>query len=204
LASGRRLERKAREALARCGARLFERRLVTGSSGNLSYRLDDGTLLVTPSARSIGDLDPEELVRVSADGLPLGEGRATSELPLHVAAYRARPEIRCVVHTHPTMCVLWSKTGAIFPRDTVGASETLRACAWTPYHKNGTPELAEVCAAQFAAGVDVVMMERHGLSVVSTTLEDAFLQTDLAEEAARLAYYGALLQGASGSAPNRG
>jgi ribulose-5-phosphate 4-epimerase/fuculose-1-phosphate aldolase len=196
LASGRRLgERKAREALARLGARLFKRRLVTGTSGNVSYRLDDGTLLVSPSSRSIGDLDPDEFVRVAADGTPLGEGRPTSELPLHLAAYRVRSEIACVVHTHPTMCVVWSKTGAIFPRDTVGASETLRDCAWTPYHKNGTPELAEVCAAQFAAGIDVVLMERHGLSVVAENLEDAFLQTDLAEEAARIAYYGALLQG---------
>ncbi len=81
----------------------------------------------------------------------------------------------------------------IFARDTVGASETLRDCAWTPYRKNGTAELAELCAASFAAGVDVVMMERHGLSVIAATLEDAFMQTDLAEEAARIAYYGAVV-----------
>lgn len=193
MASGRGLsERAAREALAWCGRGLWKRRLVTGSSGNLSYRLDDGTLLVTPSARSIGDLELDDFVRVDAGGAPRG-GTPTSELPLHLAAYRVRPEIRCVVHTHPTMCVVWSKTGKIFPRDTVGASETLRDCAWTPYFKNGTTELAEACATQFSAGVDVVLMERHGLSVVSTGLDDAFLQTDLAEEAARIAYYSALL-----------
>ena len=50
-------------------------------------------------------------------------------------------------------------------------------------------------AEQFAAGVDVVMMERHGLSVVSPNLDDAFLQTDLAEEAARIAYYWHVLEG---------
>ena len=93
------------------------------------------------------------------------------------------------------MCVVWSKTGALFPRDTVGASETLRACAWTPYFRNGSEELAQVCAEQFARGVDVVMMERHGLSVVSDSLEDAFLQTDLAEEAARIAYYSLHVEG---------
>jgi L-fuculose-phosphate aldolase len=196
-------ERAAREELARCGRRLWKRRLVTGSSGNLSYRLDDGTLLVTPSARSIGDVEPEDFVATEPDGTPRDDGRPTSELPLHIAAYRVRPEIRCVVHSHPTMCVVWSKTGAIFPRDTVGASETLRDCAWTPYYKNGTHELAEVCAAQFAAGIDVVMMERHGLSVVSSDLDDAFLQTDLAEEAARIAYYSALLQGVTADGANR-
>jgi L-fuculose-phosphate aldolase len=157
--------------------------------------MHDGTVLVTPSARSIGQLRPQDIVALNADGSPRAGGTPTSELPLHLAAYRARPDIACVVHTHPTMCVVWSKTGRIFPRDTVGASETLRNCAWTPYFRNGSEELANVCAEQFAQGVDVVLMERHGLSVVSADLDDAFLQTDLAEEAARIAYYWSLLEG---------
>ncbi len=157
--------------------------------------MDNGTVLVTPSAQSIGDLRPEDIVALDPDGSVRERGTPTSELPLHLAAYRVRPDIACVVHTHPTMSVVWSKTGAIFPRDTVGASETLRRCAWTPYFPNGSQELADVCAEQFAQGVDVVMMERHGLSVVSPDLDDALLQTDLAEEAARIAYYWSLLEG---------
>lgn len=157
--------------------------------------MDDGSIVVTPSAVSLDDLTPEALVLVDAAGLPQHEGTPTSELPLHLAAYRVRRDIACVVHTHPTMCVVWSKTGGIFPRDTVGASETLRSCAWTPYYRNGSEELANVCAEQFARGVDVVMMERHGLSVVSNNLDDALHQTDLAEEAARIAYYWSLLEG---------
>ncbi|HEX8806690.1 MAG TPA: class II aldolase/adducin family protein [Candidatus Aquilonibacter sp.] len=196
MASGRGLsEAQARDALVRCGRRLWQRRLVTGTSGNLSYRLNDGTLLATPSAVSLDDLTPGALVALDAQGTPRDGGTPTSELPLHLAAYRVRADINCVVHTHPTMCVVWSKTGGIFPRDTVGASETLRSCAWTPFYRNGSKELADVCATQFAQGVDVVMMERHGLSVVSRDLEDALNQTDLAEEAARIAYYWSLLEG---------
>jgi L-fuculose-phosphate aldolase len=157
--------------------------------------MHDGALLVTPSAVSLDELTPQGLVALDAQGSPRDGGTPTSELPLHVAAYRVRVDINCVVHTHPTMCVVWSKTGSIFPRDTVGASETLRRCAWTPYYRNGTAELANVCAEQFAAGIDVVMMERHGLSVVSRDLDDALNQTDLAEEAARIAYYWSLLEG---------
>jgi L-fuculose-phosphate aldolase len=188
-------EAQARAALALYGRRLWKRRLVTGSSGNLSVRLKNGRFLVTPSGRSLRDLRPGDLVAVDAAGAPLEPGeRPTSELPLHLAAYRVRPDVLCVMHTHPTMCVVWSKTGSIFPRDTVGASETLRNCAWTPFYKNGTQALAEVCARVLESGTDIVMMERHGLSVVSTTLEDAFVQTDLAEEAARIAYYSLLLE----------
>jgi L-fuculose-phosphate aldolase len=181
----------------RCGHQLWKRRLVSGTSGNLSYRLDRATFLATPSGRSLGSLTVADLVLLEANGAPARQTqRPTSELPLHLAAYQARADINCVVHTHPTMCVVWSKTGAIFPRDTVGASETLRACAWTPYFKNGSQELAQVCAEQFEAGIDVVMMERHGLSVVSSSLDDAFMQTDLAEEAARIAYFSRLLESA--------
>lgn len=188
-------EARARSALVTYGRRLWKRRLVTGSSGNLSLRIAPDRILVTPTARSLRDLDPADLVLVDGTGHALdARQHPTSELPLHLAAYRVRGDIACVMHTHPTMAVVWSKTGAIFPRDTVGASETLRACAWTPYYKNGTQQLADACAAQFEAGTDIVMMERHGLSVVAATLEDAFVQTDLAEEAARIAYYSHFLE----------
>ncbi len=170
--------------------RLWDRRLVMGTSGNVSVRLDDGDLLVTPSQRGLGYLDAGDLVRVDLEGRPRDPSqRPTSELPLHLAAYRVRPDIRAVVHTHPTMSVVWSKTGALFPRDTVGASESLGSCAWTPYRKNGTQELADLCAAEFQKGVNVIVMERHGLTVIAAKLEEAFMQTELAEEAARIAYF---------------
>lgn len=177
------------ELLLWCG-RLWDRHLVMGTSGNVSVRLDDGDLLVTPSQRGLGYLEARDIVRVDSEGRPRDPiQRPTSELPLHLAVYRVRPDIRAVVHTHPTMSVVWSKTGALFPRDTVGASESLGACAWTPYRKNGTRELADLCAAEFARGVNVVVMERHGLTAIAATIEEAFMQTELAEEAARIAYF---------------
>jgi L-fuculose-phosphate aldolase len=173
--------------------RLWDRRLVTGTSGNVSYRLDGGDLLVTPAGRCLGSLAAQELVHVSAGGAARDSARATSELPLHLAAYRARHDARCVVHTHPTFCVVWSKGGVIFPQDTVGARETLGPVAWTPYHPTGSRELADVCAQQFARGVDTVLMERHGLSTIGSSLESAFVLTDLAEEAARIAFFSRLM-----------
>ncbi len=183
-------EARAREAIVRYGQRLWDRRLVTGTSGNISVLLDGGDIVATPSARSLGGLEPRELVRVDASGVARDSAqRPTSELPLHLAAYRERPQVRCVVHTHPTFCVVWSRTGSVFPRDTVGARESLGTLAWTPYRPNGSSELAELCALEFARGIDTVIMERHGLSSIAEHLEDAFMQTDLAEEAARIAYF---------------
>ncbi|HET7813652.1 MAG TPA: class II aldolase/adducin family protein [Candidatus Baltobacteraceae bacterium] len=181
-------ETQTREELARYGRELWDRRLVTGSSGNLSARLQDGTLLVTPASRSLRDLAPHELVHTDANGTALDGGTPTSELPLHVACYRTRRDISCVIHTHPTFCVVWSKMGRVFEQDTVGARETLGPVTWTPYRPPGTTELADV-VAEAAGSFDTIVMERHGLSVLAQTLERAFLLSDLAEEAARVAFF---------------
>jgi L-fuculose-phosphate aldolase len=183
-----------RVELAAFCRRLWERGLVMGNSGNVSIRLANGDQLVTPSGRSLANLAPEEFVLVDASGAARDpRQRPTSELPLHLAAYRVRGDAACVVHTHPTMSVVWSKTGTTPPRDIVGAMESLYAWAWTPFRKNGTQELADLCAAEFANGADIVIMERHGISVVAQTLEEAFVQTELAEEAARVAIFSRLI-----------
>jgi L-fuculose-phosphate aldolase len=198
-------ERDARVDIVRYCARLWQRRLVRGTSGNVSVRLDGGDILVTPAGRSLHDLAPADLVRVTADGSTSDPAaHATSELPLHLTAYRVRPDARVVVHTHPTFCVVWSLQGRVFPQDTVGARETLGAVAWTPYRPNGSVELAQLCGREFARGIDTVLMERHGLSVIAMTLEDAFNITDQAEEGARVAYYAMLaLRGRRTTSPKR-
>lgn len=183
-------ERKRRREAAEYGRELWERRLVTGSSGNLSFRLDEDRVLCTPSGVSLRNLNPGDLVVTDLQGTAHDtRSRPTSELPLHLCAYRARPDVRAVIHSHPTFCVIWSKFGAVFARDTVGARETLRDVAFTPFRRAGSAALAELCAGAFASGIDNVLMEAHGLSCIARTFEDAFVQTDLCEEAARIAWY---------------
>lgn len=186
-------EDSARAEIIACGARLWNRRLVSGTSGNVSVRLDDGDLLVTPAGRSLERLDATEIVRVTSDGRARDPAqRPTSELPLHLAVYRARGDVRCVVHTHPTFCVVWSLRGRCFPQETVGSRESLGPVAWTAYHPTGTAELAAACGEAFSHGNDVVLMERHGLSAIGDGLERAFVLTDQAEEAAKVAYFASL------------
>ncbi|MEO6990539.1 MAG: class II aldolase/adducin family protein [Candidatus Baltobacteraceae bacterium] len=178
--------KRTREAIVSICARLSIRGLVAGTSGNVSVRLADGTILVTPTGLSLRALRPNQLAHIDAAGAYVAEGpRATSELPLHLAAYRARADICCVVHTHPTACTAWSKSGALFPLDTVGAAESLGPIAFVAYRRPGSAELAEACALALG-GADAVLMERHGLSAVAGDLERAFEITDLAEQTAAI------------------
>jgi L-fuculose-phosphate aldolase len=187
-------ENQARAAIVTIAHLLWRRGVVAGTSGNLSVRLGTGAILVTPTGRSLRTLAADDVVLLDADGRPRDAAkRATSELPLHLAAYRARTDVACVVHTHPTYCTAWSKTGALFPLDTVGATESLGAIVFAAYAQPGSTLLADRCADAFAGGADSVLMERHGLSSVATTLERAFELTDLAEQTAHIEYCAAAL-----------
>jgi L-fuculose-phosphate aldolase len=179
--------------LVEYAALLWSRGLVYGTSGNVSVAAGPERMLITPTGRSLRALRPEELALVDLAGAPANDRTASSEWPLHAAAYRARPVVRAVIHTHPTACVAWSKTGGLFSLDNVGARESLGTIAWLPYRPPGTQELAEQCAAAFADGFDTVVMADHGVSSVGTSLEEAFVKTDLAEETARIALYARLL-----------
>ena len=188
-------EDEARAQIVTYAQRLWDRHLVSGTSGNVSVLLDDGGVLVTPASRCLAGLQPRDVVRLGRDGVPLDRAqRPTSELPLHLAAYRRRTDARCVVHVHPTFCVVWSLQGAVFPRETVGARETLGDVAWTAYRPAGSQELAQLCGDAFADGVDAVLMERHGLSTLGTELENAFVLADQAEEAARVAFFAQMVK----------
>ncbi len=188
-------EVRARDEIVVYAARLYERGLVAGSSGNISVRLADGDLLVTPSGTSLRALRPDDVVRCTPQGrVRAAQGRPTSELPLHLAAYQSRADAFALIHTHPTYSVAWSKTGGLFPLDTVGALESLGTIAFVAYAASGTEELAGLCAAAFARGIDTIVMEHHGLSSLGSDLETAFVRTDLAEQTARIEFAASVLR----------
>ena len=184
--------RVAREQIAGCAHALWERGLVTGSSGNISVRLDNGDILITPTRKALGFLRKSDIVRIDAAGAPQGDGTASSEWRLHVAAYAARDDIEVVVHTHPTFCVVWSAQGRLYPRDTVAATESLRAMKLVPFYPNGSQELADATRDALTDGTPLALLARHGLVAVAREMEDAYVQTDLAEECAKVAYYSAI------------
>jgi ribulose-5-phosphate 4-epimerase/fuculose-1-phosphate aldolase len=185
---------RAAAQIVEYAALLWSRALVFGTSGNVSASIGLNRILITPTRRSLRALQPDELAMIDLDGRALNDRTASSEWPLHAAAYRARPAIAAVIHTHPTACVAWSKTGALFSLDNVGARESLGTITWLPYKPPGTQDLADQCASAFADGFDTVVMADHGVSSIGTDLEEAFVKTDLAEETARIALYTRLLE----------
>ena len=90
-----------REQLCEFGLSLYKRGLSHGSTGNLSVRLPDGNLLVTPTGSSLGRLQPEQLSVIKPGGELISGDRPTKEVPLHQALYSTRGDkAGAVVHLH--------------------------------------------------------------------------------------------------------
>ena len=155
--------------------------------------MPDGTIVITPTRASFSRLDVDDLVHLDAAGEPYHANQKPSvERPLHLAAYRAQPQSRFVVHTHPTYCVVLANRGQLYPRTTVAAMESLASMVWVPYEPSGSHELALACERALGADVPLALLERHGLIAVGTDIDEAFIQTDLAEACAKVAYLDAL------------
>lgn len=183
-------ENKLREDICRFGRSLFERGLTPGSSGNISVKLDDGTLLVTPTNASLGFLDPARLTRLDAEGRLLSGDAPTKEVPLHSALYHTRGSARAIVHLHSTHSVALSMLPEIDPRAALPplTAYYLMKCGHTalvPYYRPGDPAVADAIRG-LAGKYSSVLLANHGPVVAGDTLEAAVFATEELEETAKL------------------
>lgn len=186
-ADGRAVKAAARQ-LVRAARALFQRGLVVGLDGNLSLRLPDGSLLITPSGAVKGWLRPRDLLHIDLNGLVIEgpEGaRPSSETAMHLAAYKARPEIRAVVHAHPPSLVACSALGLplfsdALPEALLLTGDPIRL----PYATPSTTEGAEAVARRVGEG-NCFVLERHGSLALGENLTMAFARTESMEQLAR-------------------
>ena len=186
-----------RAALCATGRSLYERGYVHASAGNISCRLDDGGVLITPSDACLGRLDPARLAWVDAEGVQRGGDRASKTLALHRRIYAAEPQARCVIHTHSTHLVALTLAGVWHPDDIVPPITPYQVMKLghvplVPYHRPGDPAVAEWVAARIAAmqaagtPIRAVMLERLGPTVWHASLAEASAVLEELEETARL------------------
>jgi ribulose-5-phosphate 4-epimerase/fuculose-1-phosphate aldolase len=179
-----------RDLIAKVGKSIFDRGLTAGSTGNISVRLADGTLLMTPTNASLGDLDPARLSLTDADGKHLSGDKPTKEAFLHSCMYCERAGDKAVVHLHSTHSVAVSVLADRDPNDVLPpltAYYVMRvgALPLIPYFAPGDPDLALAVKAK-AGKHHAVLLANHGPVVSGITLRDAQYATEELEETARL------------------
>ncbi len=185
--NGEKAIRGAQRALVDAGRYLLASALTVGSWGNLSLRVTEDRVAITPSGRGYETLEEEDIVITDWDGtVQEGTRIPSSELPLHLAIYRALPQARAIVHTHS----LYASTLAVRHQDLPPIVEDLvqltgGAVRCAAYALPGTDTLAANAVA--ALGWHrAVLLANHGAVCWGTTLTEALTCAELLEKACHI------------------
>src|SRR5262249_46312594 len=110
-------EYKLKEQICEIGRRVYAKGFAAANDGNISIRLNDREVLCTPTMMSKGFLKPEDLCVVDYEGKQLrGTRRRSSEILLHLAVYKHRPDVQAVVHCHPPHATAFAVAGLLIPK----------------------------------------------------------------------------------------
>ena len=185
-------ETRARERICLFAASLHARGYTHGSTGNISARLDDGRILVTPTGTSFGFLDPARLSLLDARGRHLDGDAPTKEVPLHTGVYAARQGAAgAVVHLHSHYAVRLSLMRGIdsenaLPALTPYSLMQLGHVRLLPYFRPGDPAMGEAVKA-LDPRVSALILANHGPVVSAPDLDRAVHAMEELEATARLA-----------------
>ncbi len=167
--------------MIRWGKLLFERRLVSGWGGNLSCRAGNEEFLITGQHAPLGFLAPKDLVRINSAGQSLKKAqRASSETLMHLAVYSGT-DAQAIIHVHPPMVLAFSLTHESFVPASFEEKYTLGE---VPIIAQDTPTVTrpEQLVEQLKYH-PVVVIKAHGTIAIGKDFQEAFLLTDLLEEA---------------------
>ncbi|WP_108462594.1 3-oxo-tetronate 4-phosphate decarboxylase [Devosia naphthalenivorans] len=181
---------KSRDEIVAVGRSLFDRRLTAGSTGNISMRLSDGSMLMTPTNASLGDLDPARLSLLDGKGMHLSGDKPTKEAFLHSCMYCERRSDNAVVHLHSTHSVAASILADVSPADVLPpltAYYVMRVgrLPLVPYYAPGDAELARAVQIE-ARKHHAILLANHGPVVAGASLREAQYAIEELEETAKL------------------
>lgn len=171
----------AAQEMAACG-------LVVGTAGNVSGRRPDGTVCLTPSSTPYGDITADGLAVVDLEGAVVAGGRPSTEKAMHLACYRAFPEVGGVVHCHPLHASMFAVTRHPIPAVIeevivyVGGDVAVAG-----YRTTGTDDLAAE-VVKHLADRSAVLMANHGLLCVGKSPADALHTAQVVEHTAHIVW----------------
>jgi L-fuculose-phosphate aldolase len=179
--------RKIESEMIRWGRLLFERRLISGWGGNISCRAGKDHFLITGRAAPLAFLAAKDLVRVTAAGEPVQKDRRpSSETPMHMAVY-AGTDAQAIVHVHPPMVLAFSLTHESFMPLSFEEKYTIGE---VPIIAQDTPTVTRPeKVVEELKYHSVVIIKGHGTVAIGKTFQEAFLLTDLLEEAVHCQFF---------------
>ena len=187
-------EIELRNKLVTVARKVAQAGLVAGTWGNISARLDDKKVLITPSGISKEVLKPEDLLVVDLEGnVVKGNLKPSMETPMHTKIYAMRQDVNAVVHTHSPYATAFAIAGKPLPVLTVDFASVIgHEVPVTKYVRPGTKELAEE-VVKTLGNRTAVLIKNHGVVAVGDTLDEAFSVALLIEEQAKMYIFARIL-----------
>lgn len=185
-------EQALREQICLIGQHMHRFQFADGTSGNISARLGEDRFLVTPSGAAKGFMQPDQLIVVDLNGQKVDDSpphlKPTSEILMHLEAYKKRPNVGGVVHAHPPYAVALTIAGVSMESYTLPESIALMGhIPITPY---ATPSSAENrdAISEFIETHDAVLLAYHGSLTVGRDVWTAYMLLETLEHTARITY----------------
>ena len=175
----------ARRRLAECCHLLYDRHLTVSAGGNMSVRLGEDEILITPSGVNKGLISGDDLVKMDMDGNVISGGKPSIEHKFHIGIYKENPETNAVIHCHPLYCLALAVKGEdIKSRLTPEGVLLLDQVPTVRYETPGSQELVD--AVMEYADAPAMLMAKHGAITQGRTLEEAFNRMEELEFQAHL------------------
>jgi L-fuculose-phosphate aldolase len=179
--------KRERKEVARFMRRLYKHGLTTTSGGNISLRLSDDLIFITPSATDKGRMRWKEVGIINIFGENLTPHlKPSMETGMHLEIYKKKNEIRAVVHAHPVFASLFTAIKAkINTSLTAEARAILGEPLFVKYEVMGSAALANEAAMNILKS-DILLLENHGILTTGSTLLQAFDKIEVLENAAKM------------------
>ena len=165
----------------------YEKKLVAGTSGNVSLRSDCGHIIITPTSFDYAAMTEQDIVVLTPEGTVIeGKHKPSSEWPMHCEIYRQLPEVRAIVHTHSPYGTAFAAANKEIPLILIEMVYTLLGeVRVAPLAMQGTAAVG-VGAARALQGRGACLLQNHGVVAIGKDLRQAFLRAESVEEAAKI------------------
>src|SRR3954463_1111772 len=180
-------EFQLKEQMCEIGRRIWHKGFCAGNEGNHSYRIGEDRVLCTPTGISKGFLKPDDLCTVDMEGKQVsGKRKRTSEILLHLAIYKARPDVKAVIHSHPPHATAFAVAGVELPTCIHPEAEVfLGAVKTAKYVTPGDTRLGE-SILPYVKDSNTILLQSHGVVCFHPDLEQAYYQLEIVDAYARI------------------
>lgn len=182
-------EYQLKQEICEIGRRIYAKGFAAANDGNITVRLDDGSVLCTPTMVSKGFLKPDDICKVDMHGNQLeGRRKRTSEILLHLELFRDDPTMIAVVHCHPPYATAFSIAGEDIPSCVLPEVEIFLGVVPTAVYENPGGQTFAETIRPFVGQANTILLKNHGTISWGRSLQEAYFRTEILDAYCRMLY----------------